>query len=37
MGVNDGRWEVMTEDVSQWRKMGANDGRWESMAEDGSQ
>ena len=37
MGVNDGRWEVMTEDVSQWREMGVNDGRWEAMAEDGSQ
>ena len=31
MGVNDGRWEVMTEDGSQWRKMGGNGGRWEAM------
>ena len=33
MGVNDGRWEAMTEDGRQWQKMGGNDRRWEVMTE----
>ena len=37
MGVNDVRWEAMTEDGRQWRKMADNGGRWEVMTEDGSQ
>ena len=35
MGGNDGRWDAMTEDGKQWRKMGENDEIWESMGVDG--
>ena len=34
MGGNGRRWEAMTEDGTQWRKMGGNDGRWDAMTED---